>query len=454
MSLYHRLRPYQTAIARAVLDSVLYERGQIFTVEIASQGGARELSVQLELLLLALHAHSGALLVKVAPTPAESAGDRLAGYLARGQTSGLWGYQAGTMCLGRAQQLYVDPSQLGVLRGPITLLEVAAAQSLELYGYHRHLLPLAEESGATVVLYGTPWNGESWFELLKQQNRELTKADGRQRHFRVPWQEVARSSPLYGQYVAQQMAQLGQSHPWFQTRYELRPIPGLGPLFTEAQLRGLEGLHPRRRSPKPGVEYVASVWLSRTLRQQELSATPVASGGDGVTALVTIAEAPESGLGSRGPLRVVDHRWWAGNGLTEVMRALANLLGKTWDCRQVVVESTEDQLLLTGQLQHLLSHTVVEGYSGGPAEESAMAMALLAGAGAGRLKCYMPDGSPEHRALRHELGSAKAVALPGGLLAVEPSRPAEGFLRGLLLLQHGRELSASRGPASLTAIES
>ena len=291
MSSYPRLRPYQTAITRAVLDSVMHRRGHIFTVEMASQSGARELSVQLELLLLALHSGSGTRMVKVASTSAEAGAERLAAYLAKGQTSGLWEAEGGTVRVGRAEQLSVDPSEVAALRGPISLLEVASAQDLELLGCHRHLLPLAEDSGATVVLYGYPWNGESWFELFKQQNRELSRADCRQRHFRVPWREAATYSPLYGQYVGQRLASLGQGHPWFQAGYELRPVPVSGPLFAEAQLRGLKGVHLRGHPARPGAERVASVQVARVPSQRELSMAPRLPGGDGVTVLVTIAEA-------------------------------------------------------------------------------------------------------------------------------------------------------------------
>ena len=50
------LRPYQVEIGRAVMDSVLNERGLTFTVEIARQGGKNELSAQMEVLLLAMFA--------------------------------------------------------------------------------------------------------------------------------------------------------------------------------------------------------------------------------------------------------------------------------------------------------------------------------------------------------------------------------------------------------------
>ena len=46
------LRPYQLDIARAVMDSVKYNKGHTFSVEIARQGGKNELSAQMEVTLL------------------------------------------------------------------------------------------------------------------------------------------------------------------------------------------------------------------------------------------------------------------------------------------------------------------------------------------------------------------------------------------------------------------
>ena len=452
MDTYPQLRPYQTAIARAVLDSVLRRRGHVFTVEIASQGGARELSTQVELLLLALHAHSGADMIKVAQDPAESGCDRLTGYLERGYLGGFWSFQPGMVSVGKARQHFVRPPLIAGVRGPLALLEVANAQDLEAQEYYQCLLPLAEESGATVVLYGSPWNGESWSEQLKHQNRELTKADGRQRHFRVPWQDVAKCSPLYGQYVTQQRARLGQDHPRFLTRYDLRPIPVAGPLFSGAQLRGCDGTHPRGRPSRSGATYAASVSVGETSRQRQLSEAAGPSLARGLTALVTIAETVASGPDGEDSVRVVDHRWWESASLEDLIRPLAGLLGRRWDCRHVVVESPWELSHVVRQFQQALPQSIVEGYAGSANEESAMAMALLASVNTGRLKCYMPDGSPEHRALRHEMGSARVQAMPGGLLAVVLQQPADGFLRGLLLLHRATTSSVNYAAPPVAAL--
>ena len=444
------LRPYQSAIARAVLDSVLHRRGLTFTVEIAEHGGGRELSAQLELALLALHTQGGGRVVKVAPGVEASGRDRLVRHLAEGRVQELWSQEATSIRVGRAEQLFLTPEQARTLQNPLTLLEVAGAQEMETEAYYRYLSPLAEESGATVVLYGTPWNGETWFERMKQRNRELAGTDGRQRHFRVPWQEVARHFPLYAHYVGQRRSRMGEDHPWFQTRYKLRPVPVAGPLLSEVQRRGIQGLHARRRTPGPGVTSVASVQVHPVHRQRELSASDPWPGRD-ITALVTLAEVSPSPSGTRSSLRIVDHRWWQATTVADVAAPLAGLLRDDWRCRRVVMAPPPGHGELVAQLQQALPTLVVDGYTPSPEEESALTMALLAAAGTRRLELYAADGSPEYRAMRHELESARAVARLGGLLSMEVQPPVEGFLRGMLLVQRAAMPPANEESWSSTA---
>jgi hypothetical protein len=64
-----RLRPYQAAVALAILRRALGDgAGGSLSVEIARQGGKNELSAQVELALLLARAGSGGTAVKCAPT--------------------------------------------------------------------------------------------------------------------------------------------------------------------------------------------------------------------------------------------------------------------------------------------------------------------------------------------------------------------------------------------------
>lgn len=62
------LRPYQSEVAAAVLESFGYEKGLTFTVEIARQGGKNEISAQLELYIMLPFMKAGRNLIKCSPT--------------------------------------------------------------------------------------------------------------------------------------------------------------------------------------------------------------------------------------------------------------------------------------------------------------------------------------------------------------------------------------------------
>ncbi len=62
------LRPYQSEIARAVLNSIENNLGLTFSVEIARQGGKNELSAHLEVLLMTMYHVAGGSAIKCSPT--------------------------------------------------------------------------------------------------------------------------------------------------------------------------------------------------------------------------------------------------------------------------------------------------------------------------------------------------------------------------------------------------
>ncbi len=439
----HPLMPHQSTVARAVVESVLRVRGLTFTVEIARQGGAREVSAQIELLLLELHAHAGARLVKVAPTLDASGMDRLVQLLQAGSTEGLWSQEEHSVRMGRARQLFVGPGSVPALQGPVDLLEVAEAQALDQARLQRHLLPLARASGATTVLYGFPWNGATAFEQAKEESRRLERRDGLQRHFRVPWEEVARHNPLYAQHVAQERSRRGEDHPWFQSRYCLRPVPASGPLFSEAQARRLQGSHRRRRSPEEGKSYVAAVHVASRLRRFDPSG-PIALPNLGGTVVTTIAEVDPAG-----PLRVVEHRWWRYQGLTSLVSPLVEVLDRQWHCQRVVMDVPQDQQEALPLLRRAFGDSLVELSSALPKQESDLGLSLLASANTGRLTVYAADDLLEHRALRYAVASTTANYPTDGTLTVEPPALEEGFLRGLLLLMGAAAPGESHGFRSL-----
>ena len=67
------LRPYQLAPARAILDSILHQRGDTFAVVMARQAGKNETAAQIEAYLLNLFQRAGGSIVKASPTLSKGA---------------------------------------------------------------------------------------------------------------------------------------------------------------------------------------------------------------------------------------------------------------------------------------------------------------------------------------------------------------------------------------------
>ncbi len=204
MGIRQVLRPYQVQVGRAVLDSVLHKRGLTFTVEVARQGGKNELSAQMEVLLLTLFMLSGGNLVKAAPTFVPQLLISIARLKERLADAGLgraWRAEPGHILrLGKARQLFLSASPEANVVGATAhiLLEIDEAQDVGKEKFYKEFRPMGASTNVTTVLYGTPWDGQSLLEEVKEVNLELQRRDGVQRHFRFDWEEVARHTLCTG----------------------------------------------------------------------------------------------------------------------------------------------------------------------------------------------------------------------------------------------------------------
>ena len=195
------LRPYQVEIGRAVMDSVLHNRGLTFTVEIARQGGKNELSAQMEVLLLAMFSVKGGNLVKGAPTfdpQVRISMARLKERLSEAGLGGLWSAETGNAFrLGRVRQLFLsaEPSSNVVGATAHILMEIDEAQDVDRDKFYKEFRPMGASTNVTTVLYGTPWKGDTLLEEMKQANLDMERSDGVKRHFRQNWEEVAGHNP-------------------------------------------------------------------------------------------------------------------------------------------------------------------------------------------------------------------------------------------------------------------
>ena len=407
-----RLRPYQSEVARAVLDSVLNRRGLTFTVEMARQAGKNELSAYLQMVLLLRNAARGGAIVKAAPTFQPQALISIQRILQRLGENGLSSIsrldKGHILHVGRCRATYLSahPTSNVVGQTADLLLEIDEAQDVSADKFNRDFRPMAAAQNATTVLYGTAWRSDSLLEQVKATERPYDSAVPI-RHFRYDWQDVARHNPPYGSFVEAERQRLGEQHPLFRTQYALLPIDENTRLFNRGQIVQLHGDHPRQETPRPGAVYVAGL---------DLAGAPVAIsepewGASGTVArdetVLTIGEVVAADDGIEPQIRVVQHYHWRGAPHGALTEQLTDLLKNVWRVRRVAVDATGIGEPTAAALHRRMGQTV-QPIVFTQQSKSRLGFGLLALVNAGRLRLYADDQSTESIAVRHQLHHAQA----------------------------------------------
>jgi hypothetical protein len=436
-----RLRPYQREIALAVLDSVFYRRGLTFSVEIARQGGKNELSAQLELLLLTLYLTEPKNLVKCSPTfkpQTVISMMRLKDRLNDAGFNGIWLAELGYIIrLGNARAIFLSADESANVVGNTAhlLLEIDESQDVNQEKYDKEFKPMGATTNVTTVHYGTTWDDKNLLEAIKQTNLELEKKDGRKRHFRYDWQEVARYNTDYLAYVEAERERLGENHPLFLTQYRLLPIHSGGGFLDCQQRAQIRGEHPRKHQPEPEGVYVAGIDLAGEAEEEAGLKSPHPRRD---ATVVTIGELDFSACSQivREPtIRVTEHFWWTGKKHYELYPQLVDILKNVWHCRRVVVDATGVGQPVSSFLRKSLGSRV-SPFTFTAQSKSQLGFKLLAAVNSGRLKMYTGDGSPEYKEFWLELERAQSQYRPNQTMNffVEPARGHDDFLMSLALL--------------------
>jgi hypothetical protein len=436
-----RLRPYQREIALAVLDSVFYRRGLTFSVEIARQGGKNELSAQLELLLLTLYLTEPKNLVKCSPTfkpQTVISMMRLKDRLNDAGFNGIWLAELGYIIrLGNARAIFLSADESANVVGNTAhlLLEIDESQDVNQEKYDKEFKPMGATTNVTTVHYGTTWDDKTLLEAIKQTNLELEKKDGRKRHFRYDWQEVARYNTDYLAYVEAERERLGENHPLFLTQYRLLPIHSGGGFLDCQQRAQLRGEHPRKHQPEPEGVYVAGIDLAGEAEEEAGLKSPHPRRD---ATVVTIGELDFSACSQivREPtIRVTEHFWWTGKKHYELYPQLVDILKNVWHCRRVVVDATGVGQPVRSFLRKSLGSRV-SSFTFTAQSKSQLGFKLLAAVNSGRLKMYTGDGSPEYKEFWLELERAQSQYRPNQTMNfyVNPARGHDDFLMSLALL--------------------
>ncbi len=408
------LRPYQLEPARAILDSVLYQKGLTFTVMMARQAGKNELSAQIEVYLLNLFQRAGGNIVKCAPTfkpQIVNSKLRLEQALDNPWNTGQWKASYGYMVnMGKAAVMFFSAEESSNVVGATAhiLLEVDEAQDVSPEKYAKEFRPMGATTNVTTVLYGTPWAG-TLLEEQKQANLEMEARDGVRRHFQYDWREVAACNPSYGRYVEGEITRLGADHPILRSQYCLETIAAASSFLSDQQRAQMQGDHARCHAALSGREYVAGIDVAGEDEQAADAALRSLKPRKDST-VITVAEldwSTISDLVMEPRLKVVEHYWWTGRGHRDQYVQMLDLLRNVWGCRNVVVDATGVGAGVASFLVSALGRQVVIPFVFSAPSKSKLAYGFLAAVNAGRFKLYQQDGSPECREFWLEMEQAR-----------------------------------------------
>jgi len=447
-----RLRSYQQAAARAMVDSVVKRRGLTIVVMFPRQSGKNELQAQLETYLLMLYSEDGGELVKISPTwkpQAQNAMRRLERVLEKNLlTRGRWEKTSGYLYqVGRAQMAFFSGAPEANIVGATAslLLEVDEAQDVSIEKYDRAIAPMAASTNATRVLWGTAWTGDTLLVRELKAAREAEMGDGIKRVFTLSAETVAAEVPEYGRHVAEQVARLGRQHPLVRTQYFNEELAATDGLFNSSRLALMQGQHAEQFEPLPGRLYALTVDvggadLNQTIETRTHGSECSASSGgrspedtewcaplrenDHDSSVALIFEVDPAGQVDplcRAPTyRLVFGRAWEGRPQTQLYGELKALI-EHWNPRQIVVDATGVGAGLASFLSKTFPGRVIP-FTFTAASKSQLGWDFLSAVETGRFKLFRADDShpfltrlkQEMMACRYEVGSGAGQSLRWG----------------------------------------
>jgi hypothetical protein len=347
-----RLRRYQEAVARAVVNSVVKKLGHSYVVLFPRQSGKNELQAQLETYLLLLYSELEGEIVKVSPTwkpQSLNAMRRLERVLNRNWlTQKLWKKEQGYIYrVGGARIYFLSGSPTTNVVGATAslLLECDEAQDVQVEKWDKEFNPMAASTNATRLFWGTAWTSQTLLARQKRQALEDEQRDGQRRLFQVGAAEVAAEVPDYGRFVEGEIRRLGRSHPSVRTQFYSEEVDAETGMFPQGRIAMMQGTHPRRRTPQPGRVYafLLDVGGEEADRGTESRSPEGHDTTSHDSSALTIVEVDLSGLADgllQAPVyRVTERALWTGephSALYGKLKALVEL----WAPRWVVVDAT------------------------------------------------------------------------------------------------------------------
>lgn len=437
------LRGYQLPVARAVASAVTRREGLEYAAVFARQSGKDEMLAQLCAYLLWRHHRRGGAIVIALPALRPQgliSRDRLIERLDTPLTRGMLRVHNGTVVqLGRASVRYLSASPSANSRGNTAdlLLVANEAQDIDPDTWDAVFAPMAASSNAVTLYMGTVWSSQT---LLARQLRllmEQERADRVRRIFRVPWREVERELPVYGDYVRRQMRLLGEGHPFIRTEYELEELDGAGALFPPERREPMRGSFPALSRPAtvdaPEIGYAFAIDVAgeeedgvegEVVRRANprrdstaLSVFRIAVRRPPLTS--NVCDAPDGASDPGLPhYELVARYAWTGTRQTILHDRIVNL-ARVWGVRQVIIDATGVGAGLASFLRATLGERIVTPFIFSSVSKSQLAWDLLGLIDAGRVRVCTPHvgDDPEQTRLDalfwRQLSACRYTVLPG-----------------------------------------
>jgi len=344
-----KLRKYQVEVARAVVDSVIYERGLTFVVVFPRQSGKNELQAQIETYLLTVLSQLDTEMVKASPTwkpQTINAMRRLERVLARNLIArNRWVKESGYIYrFDSARIFFLSGSPTANVVGATanTLLECDEAQDIEIAKWDKDFGPMAASTNATRVFWGTAWTSRTLLARELRAAKEAQQRDGIRRVFHIDASHVAKEVPAYGKFVAEQVQKLGMNHPLVRTQYYSQEIDAEGGMFPDSRQLLLKGYHDFEDTPYGAVYAMTIDVAGEDEATDDLQSASLKNPGRDATAM-TIFEVDLSTVSDeliKAPTyKVVARCVWTGKKHTTLYSVLRGLID-LWRPRYVVVDST------------------------------------------------------------------------------------------------------------------
>jgi hypothetical protein len=258
--------PYQAALGRRIIESVISGDGATITGELSRQSGKTEVVANVAASLMILLPRLAEMFPEFEPLQKFRTGVMVGCFApVEQQVETLFGRVVDRLTSERALEMLEDPEiddsvragsrkvrlrkcqsfcamQTANPRAKIEsksyhIIFVDESQSVDEYVLNKSITPMGAFYLATMVMTGTPDIVKGVFYKTIQHNRRMElRRGGKKNHFRFDWHYCARFNKNYAAYIRGEASRIGEDSDEFRLNYRLEWLLERGMLITETRM--------------------------------------------------------------------------------------------------------------------------------------------------------------------------------------------------------------------------